>query len=368
MLKILIDARMIDSSGIGTYLQNLIPFLKENLILYLLGDKEKINKYIDISDVTVIPMKSSIYFPWEQVEYILKVKDVDVFWSPHFNVPIFPVRTKKRIVTVHDVFHLVFKDLYNLFERNYAKLLINSAVRFSDLIITVSQFSKSEILKYTKVKGEKIKVIYNGIDTKRFKVCPNEEKIKIKNKYNLPDKFLFFVGNVKPHKNLKGLLRAFERIIRDERDIFLVITGKKEGFIKGDKEIFKILNNKYLKDKVIFTGYVDNEDLPILYNLADLFVFPSFYEGFGLPPLEAMACGCPSVVSKIPPLLEVCGDAVYYVNPYDVEDIAEGIIRVLKDQNLREEIKRKGYERVRNFSWEKSAMEHLKTIKDEVGY
>lgn len=364
MLKLLIDARMIDSSGIGTYLQNLIPFLKEHMILYLLGDKEKISKYIDISEINIIPMKSSIYFPLEQVEYILKVKDVDVFWSPHFNVPIFPVRVKKRIVTIHDVFHLAFKDLYNLFERSYAKLLINSAVRFSDLIITVSQFSKSEILKYTKVKEDKIKVIYNGVDTKRFKVYPEEKKIRIKNKYNLPDKFLFFVGNVKPHKNLKGLLRTFERIIGEEKDIFLVITGKKEGFIKGDKEIFKILNNRYLKDRVIFTGYVSNEDLPLLYNLADIFVFPSLYEGFGLPPLEAMACGCPSIVSKITPLMEICGDAVYYVDPYDVEDMAKGIMKVLKDNNLREEMKRKGYERVNNFSWEKSAIEHLKLINE----
>jgi glycosyltransferase involved in cell wall biosynthesis len=364
MLKLLIDARMIDSSGIGTYLQNLIPFLKKHMILYLLGDKKKISKYIDISEVNVIPMKSSIYFPLEQVEYILKVKDVDVFWSPHFNVPIFPVRAKKRIVTIHDVFHLAFKDLYNLFERSYAKLLIDSAVRFSDLIITVSQFSKSEILKHTKVKEDKIKVIYNGVDTKRFKVYPEEEKIKIKNKYNLPDKFLFFVGNVKPHKNLKGLLRAFERIIGEEKNIFLVITGKKEGFIKGDKEIFKILNNRYLKDRVIFTGYMSNEDLPLLYNLADIFVFPSLYEGFGLPPLEAMACGCPSIVSKITPLMEICGDAVYYVDPYDVEDMAKGIMKVLKDNNLKEEMKRKGYERVNNFSWEKSAIEHLKLINE----
>ncbi|MGB9857045.1 MAG: glycosyltransferase family 4 protein, partial [Dictyoglomaceae bacterium] len=209
-----------------------------------------------------------------------------------------------------------------------------------------------------------IKVIYNGVDKEKFKVYEKKELERIKSKYKLPERFILFVGNVKPHKNLKGLLKAFRIVAEEFKDLFLVITGKKEGFLKGDKEIFELISKNFpLKERVIFTGYVDEKDLPILYNLAKLFVFPSLYEGFGLPPLEAMACGCPAVVSRIPPLLEICDDAVYYINPYDVGDIAKGITEVLENEKLRKELINKGFERVKEFSWKKSAREYLKLIK-----
>ncbi|MGB9787593.1 MAG: glycosyltransferase family 4 protein [Dictyoglomus turgidum] len=364
MTKVLLDARMIDSSGIGTYLQNLIPFLKNHLNLSLLGEREKVEEYIDISNLNFISMKSPIYFPTEQIEFLLKIKDVDIFWSPHFNVPVFPIRAKKRIVTIHDVFHLAFGEFYSPFERTYAKFLINSAVNLSDVIITVSNFSKSEIIKYTGVKEEKIKVIYNGVDRERFRVYEKEELEKIKSEYKLPNRFLLFVGNVKPHKNLRRLLKAFKIIAGDFKDLFLVITGKKEGFLKGDKKIFELINkDTILKERVIFTGHVDKGDLPYLYNLAEIFVFPSLYEGFGLPPLEAMACGCPIVVSHIPPLWEICKDAAYYINPHDEWDIAKGIKEVLENEKLRKELIDKGIERAKEFSWEKSAREHLNLIE-----
>lgn len=366
MIKLLLDSRMIDFSGIGTYLQNLIPFLKKEVNLILLGNKNTIENYIHEKDLKIIPIRSSIYFPYEQIEFLFKIRSVDIFWSPHFNVPIFPIRAKKRIVTIHDIFHLAFKELYSPFERVYIKLLINSALNLSDMIITVSNFSKSEIIKYTQIKEDKIKVIYNGVNKEKFKVYDKKDLEKIRLKYRLPDRFILFVGNIKPHKNLKGLLKAFKVVIEElDEDLFLVITGKQEGFLKGDTEIFKLINtNPLLKKRIFLTGYINEKDLPILYNLAELFIFPSFYEGFGLPPLEAMACGCPTVVSRIPPLLEICGDATYYVDPYNINDIAKGIIEVLSKKELRETLIKKGFERVKLFSWENSAKEHLKLIKE----
>ncbi|HOJ93271.1 MAG TPA: glycosyltransferase family 1 protein [Dictyoglomaceae bacterium] len=362
MPNLFLDARMIDASGIGTYLQNLIPFLKNQIHVTLLGDPKKIEKFLDIDDLRVIPMKSPIYSPYEQMEFILKFKDADLFWSPHFNVPIFPIKTKKRLVTIHDVFHLAFGDLYNLFERNYAKILIRSAVKLSDMIITVSNFSKSEIIKYTGIEERKIRVIYNGVDTSIFKRYEKEELEKVKEKYNLPAMFILFVGNVKPHKNLRMGLRAFELVLKNIDNLFFVIVGKKEGFIKGDREIFNLLERSKLRERVIFTGFVDKEDLPKIYNLSSLLIFPSLYEGFGLPPLEAMACGCPTVVSHLSSLPEICGDASYYVDPYDLESITEGIERVMGDENLRDTLIQKGFLRVKDFSWEKSAKEHIEAI------
>lgn len=366
MIKLLLDSRMIDSSGIGTYLQNLIPFLKKEVDLILLGNRNKIENHIHEKNLKIIPMRASIYFPYEQIEFLLKIKSVDIFWSPHFNVPIFPVRAKKRIVTIHDIFPLVFKELYSPLERAYVKLLINSAVNLSDLIITVSNFSKSEIIKYTQIKEDKIKVIYNGVDKEKFKVYDKKDLERVKSKYKLPDRFILFVGNIKPHKNLKGLLKAFKVVVEElDENLFLVITGKKEGFLKGDREIFKLINmDPLLKKRIFLTGYVNEKDLPILYNLSELFIFPSFYEGFGLPPLEAMACGCPTIVSHIPPLIEICGDATYYIDPYNINDIARGITELLSKKELRESLIKKGFERVKLFSWENSAKEHLKIIRE----
>jgi glycosyltransferase involved in cell wall biosynthesis len=291
----------------------------------------------------------------------------DIFWSPHYNIPLAPIRAKKRLLTIHDVFHLAFIDQLSFKQKIYARSVLNSAVKISDLIVTVSNFSKSEIVKYTKTGRGKITVIHNGIDTEKFRELDDAALIPVKKKYDMPEKFILFVGNVKPHKNLKRLLGAYEILIKKGiTDYDLVIVGKKEGFITGDSEVFSILNNNsILREKVLFAGYIDNSDLPAVYNLASLLVFPSLYEGFGLPPLEAMACGCPTVVSNAASLPEVCGDAAYYIDPYDIENMAEGMDRVLNDDTLRQDLIKKGFEREGLFSWGESSMEHLK-IFDEI--
>ncbi len=360
-MRLFLDARMIEFSGIGTYIQNLIPFFVGKVDVVLLGDEKRIKKYV--KDVEIIPLKSSIYFPLEQVEIPLKIKKCDIFWSPHFNTPIFPIKAKKRVVSIHDVFHLAFSKYYSFFERRYINFLIRSAVKLSDVIITVSYFSKNEIIKYTNADPQKIEVIYNGVDLDLFKIYEKKMLDKVTSKYNLPDKFILYVGNIKPHKNLKKAIKAFEIFSKDYKDFYLVIVGQKEGFYKGDKEIFHILeSNKSLSKKVIFTGYIEREDLPLIYNLACFLLFPSLYEGFGLPPLEAMACGCPVVASDIPVIKEICEDAVYYVNPLDPLDMAKGMREVFENKELRSKLINKGFDRVKNFIWESSGRKHLEVI------
>jgi len=358
MRSLTIDFRMHNASGIGTYIKNIIPYLINRFDITLLGNAEEIKKYNWSDKIHIIETNSKIYSIKEQVELPLKIPKCDIFWSPHFNIPILPIKAKKRIVTIHDVFHLAFYNNLNFKQKIYSKFVINQAVDRSDLIITVSNFSANEIKKYTNT-SKKIEVVYNAVDSDRFKPIKDTETLKkIKEKYNLPNKFILFVGNVKPHKNLKRLLLALKNL-----ETNLVIVGKKEGFITGDEGISNLIKQNNLENKIFFTGYVQDEDLPAIYNLATLFIFPSLYEGFGIPPLEAQACGCPVICSNVASLPEVYGDSVLYCNPYDLNDIKEKIEILINNEDLREQLRLKGFENLKKFSWKKSAKKIIEIIE-----
>lgn len=368
--NITVDMRMIGSSGIGTYIQNIVPEISSSapeIRLNLLGSRSELQEYSWAckDNIRIIEFNAPVYSISEQIGMPAKIPSCDIFWSPHYNIPLLPIRAKKRLVTIHDVFHLAFFGQLPVRQKIYAVMMLNSAVRLSDSIITVSNFSRSEIMKHIKTGDGKISVIHNGISTERFRKLDAAVSLYARDKFSLPDKYILFVGNVKPHKNLKMLLSAYELLHeRGVKDYFLVIAGKKEGFITGDSKVFTILkNNPFLKEKVFFTGYIKNEDLPAIYNLASILVFPSLYEGFGLPPLEAMACGCPAVVSNTASLPEVCGDAAYYVDPYDIENIAEGMYKALTDKALRNSLIQKGFQMAGSSSLGKSSTEHIRVLE-----
>jgi glycosyltransferase involved in cell wall biosynthesis len=181
----------------------------------------------------------------------------------------------------------------------------------------------------------------------------------IREKYNLPHKFILYLGNIEPRKNLGGLIRAYNHLRREQPDLSeykLVIAGA-TGWKIGDT--FVELNNSPYKDDVIFLGYVDKNDKAALYNLATVFVYPSFYEGFGFPPLEAMACGLPVVTSNISSLPEIVGGAALTIDPYNVQALSQAMIQVLDNEGLRDELSIKGLERAKNFSWQKTAQQYL---------
>lgn len=357
--KFVIDFRMHNASGIGTYIKNIIPFLLNKYNIILLGAENEIKAYKFYKQVEVIECNSNIYSIKEQYELFKKIPKCDMFWSPHYNIPILPIKAKKRIVTIHDVFHLAFYNELGLKQKIYAKLVINQAVNRSDKVLTVSKFSVDEIRKYTHTKKD-IEVIYNAIDFTKFNIIKEQTILtKVQNKYLLPKEFLLFVGNVKPHKNIKKLLLAIKDI-----NVNLVIVGKKDGFITGDDELKNLIESNNLNSRVFFTGYVEDEDIPAIYNLAKIFVFPSLYEGFGIPLLEAQACGTPVVCSSVASLPEVGGkDSVLYCDPYNVSDIKEKITLVLNDSALQKELIKKGFENIKKFSWEKSATKIIEIIE-----
>ncbi|MEF3279926.1 MAG: glycosyltransferase family 4 protein [Elusimicrobiota bacterium] len=347
-MKIVIDCRMIASSGIGSYIVNIVPFIINKFKVYLLGDREKIRKFLSVEDEKIIDFNTNIYTLTEQLLYPVKIYSCDIFWSPHYNIPLLPIKAKKLMVTIHDVYHLAFKNTLTLKQKLYADLMFYVATRKPDIILTDSNFSKKEIIKYTKT-SKNIEVVYNAVDEKLFFSSDNVSK----------EDYILYVGNIKPHKNLIRALEAFS-LIKNSKLKFKIV-GKYENFITFDKKAIEKINNN--SERVELTGYVDNDKLRYLYQKAKLLLFPSLYEGFGLPPLEAMACGCPCVVSNVASLPEVCGDAAYYVDPYSVENIAEGIEKVLADESLRQDLIRKGFENIKRFSWEKSANKIIEIIE-----
>jgi glycosyltransferase involved in cell wall biosynthesis len=366
MIKISIDARMINHSGIGTYLKNLLPNLANKYNLILLGPKEILSKYEWTETISIIDCKSKIYSVREQIELWLKIPSCDIFICPHYNVPVLPVKARKKIVIIHDVYHLAFRNKLTLLQRLYSTFLINFAVRNYNKVITISRFSESEIIKYTGIENGKITTLHLGFNP-AIKSLNKVEKESTRRKYNLPQKFIFFVGNIKPHKNLKKLLQAYNILIGKKITHKLVITGSRDGFITSDREIDGFLDrNKTLAENVIFTGYVDQKDLINIYEQADVFVFPSYYEGFGIPPIEAMMAGTPVVTSREASLPEICGDAALYCDAFQPEDIADKIEVVLNDEGLRNKLILKGKENLLRFTEEKFVSGWESIIKEQL--
>jgi glycosyltransferase involved in cell wall biosynthesis len=285
-------------------------------------------------------------------------RNFDLYFEPNF-IPI-AIKARCIVTTVFDFSFMLYPEWHpkrriDYFKRNFWKNL-----RRVDRIITISDYIKKEGVGFGLPK-EKISTIHLGFDREIFKIYPFQDLRSLKKKYELPEHFILFVGSIEPRKNLLNLVRAYISLgNRIRKDIKLVLAG-----FKGweNKEIMTIL--KKIKSDVLYLGYLPVRELGKLYNLATLFAYPSFYEGFGLPPLEAMACGCPVVVSNAASLPEVCGNAAQYVDPHTVDSIAEGMDRVLSDEAYRRTLIENGLARSRLFNWETAAKDHV-TIFEEV--
>lgn len=372
MPNLCIDARMINNSGIGVYIRNYTEYVLRDKFfeeVILIGNKKELDKFFSsYSNWYCKETNIDIYSIKEQLILPFLIPQCDVFWSPHYNIPLLPIRAKKRIVTLPDTAHLALSDSFRfgLIKRLYSKIVFKAATKLSDEITTISEFSKKEILYYTQVNEDKVKSIHLGINDTLFRPIQDTHLLtKVFEKYKLPQNFILFVGNIKPHKNLTTLLDAFLLAKPKIENCQLVILGKKEGFITGDRKIFeKISKNPILEEHVHFTGYVAEEDLPSIYNLASLFVFPSIYEGFGFPPLEAMACGCPVVCSNSASLPEVCGDAVFYVDALNASEMALGIQEALSNDILRKELTAKGFNKAKQYEWKRSSEQFTDCLKN----
>lgn len=340
MKEICIDARMAFHSGIGTYIRNLLPHIKRTFpSLRVMAPLSFIQKWPELANYDLLPISAPIYSVKEQWQIPRSIPPCDLFWSPHYNAPLLPVRAKKRLVTIHDVYHL--KGPFSWKERLYAKIMIKNAVSHSDHLVTVSQFSLQEIIEETRVSREKITVIPNGVNRQLFsKILPQN-----------PENYFIYVGTLAPHKNLTRLFKAWEFVLHKHPNWRLVVVGKKAKSF-----------NALLPQTVQHLDQVEDQDLPLLYQKAYGMIYPSLYEGFGLPPLEAMCMECPTIVADVASLPEVCGDAALYVNPFDIEEMAQKMCTLIENPSLRQTLIEKGRHRVDLFRWEKAAQQHIEVI------
>ena len=355
-MRVAIDTRKIHDFGIGTYIRNLLRQLAridQNTEYILLCREPDLGIAAQLGPnfrgvVEPSPnysVREQIHIPW-----LLRRERPDVYHAPHYVLP--PAVRCRSVVTIHDCIHLMFPQyLPNRAAYAYARASMWAAARRSDRILTVSEASKRDILHFFNVKPEKIVVVYNAID-EHFSTTPSEEQVaRIRERYQLDHKFVLYVGNIKPHKNLVRLIEAFSQLRRTHDDLKLLIIGDEISKLPA---LRRAVHRNKLHKFVRFLGYLKDDTLTVLYRLASVFVFPSLYEGFGLPPLEAMASGTPVVTSNVSSLPEVTGDAAVLVDPYDVDSIADGMRRILDDPRLAEELRIKGLKRAREFSWERS--------------
>jgi glycosyltransferase involved in cell wall biosynthesis len=284
--------------------------------------------------------------------------EFDLYFEPNF-IPT-GIKARKIVTTVHDFSFRLFpeahpKDRIQYFDKNFANNILRS-----DRIITDSVYIKNEAMQFLALPAERITPVYLGVDHGVFKIYDRETLKSRKEDLALPEKFILFVGTREPRKNLDRLMRAYAELPEQvQKEFSLVLIGPR-GWGESDPAARQKLANR-----VLVLDYLDTQKLALAYNLASVLVYPSLYEGFGLPPLEAMACGCPVVVSRAASLPEVCADAACYVDPKDVQSIAEGVSTVLSDDELRRSLIKKGAERVKLFTWENTARKTLEVF-DEV--
>ncbi len=295
-------------------------------------------------------------FLWSQLFLPLNLylkQKVDIFFSPAHYAPRFcPVPI---VVTIHDLSYFYYpdeflrKDLYQL--KNWTKYSAEKARK----IIAVSKNTKKDLMKYYHVPENKVEVIYNGFNNK-LKIKNEKRKIKLKSK-----KYILYLGTIQPRKNLGTLIAAFQLMLKEKPEYSLIIAGKKGWLYEKIFDRVKALN---LEEKVIFTGYVNDEEKTELYENASIFVLPSLYEGFGIPLLEAMNFGCPLISSFTSSLPEIGGDACLYFDPTKPIELKEKMKEMIENTTLRQELIQKGKKRVHLFSWEKCGKETLNSIKN----
>lgn len=274
------------------------------------------------------------------------------------------VSTVPSFTMIYDLQHVNQPQNFGKLYLVFLKSIIYMSAKRADAVLTLSGKSKRDILKHYNIGADRVDVTYLASDKASFSKKGADEIARVRKKYKLPASFVLYIASSLPHKNYERLLEAFKMVKERNKEMKLVLIGARDyghGVIKNK------IDELGLAEDVVFLGWLPFEDIPVIYSAADLFVFPSLHEGFGIPVLEAMACGVPVVCSKIEPLDEVAGDAARFVDPLSAGSIAEGMLDVLGGRDLRERLVRDGLRRAAQFSWEKTAKETLKAISARIG-
>jgi glycosyltransferase involved in cell wall biosynthesis len=368
-VRIGFDARSIDWSGVGTYTRNLLGHLAQagadaDIVVFCSDHKKDL-----VPESERFTLVSANMSPWadrgSSFSSLVRDEGVDLLHVPshlapsHLDVPL--------VATIHDVIPLFYpRSVRNPLERVVYKRRLQRTVREARCIITVSQISCSALSGYAGVDPAKVRVIRNGVSEQFRPVIDRERLDAVRHSYDLPERFALWVGEFRPHKNLEFLLSAWHGVVVEAGEpLPLVLAGAQEGYFQKVK---REAERRGLTGLVRFPGFLKEADIAAVYSAATVFIFPSLYEGFGLPPLEAMACGTPCVVSNSSSLPEVTGRAAMMFNPTSVEQLVECVARVLKDQGLREKLRAEGLRQSALFSWERAAEETLEVYKHTLAH
>jgi len=367
--KILIDTTAIPKKpvGAGVYLSRLV---KEILICNTFYDV-KILSHEDDYGLFNLPEDYIKYFLFqrdfgrgyriisEQLYFpkLLADNQIDLFHGLHYSLPI--NKRTRMITTIHDLSFFKFPEKHSWVKRQYFKFFIKYSSFHSDHLITVSNNTKNDLIKILNVDPEKITTTHLGVDESFSPIDDHEKLQNIKAKYDLPENFILFIGLIEPRKNLSSLFKAYAKLVKTQEimeDIHLVLAGR-WGW--ESKKLLTLVSDLNVTENVHFPGYIDQEDMAYLYNLAKVFVYPSFYEGFGLPVLEAMACGTPVITSNISSMPEFVGNSGILVDPNDIDQLERSIKELLINERLREELKKKSILKAKEFTWKNTALKTL---------
>jgi len=297
---------------------------------------------------------------WEQTQlpFLVRRAGVDLLHSLHYTRPL--ILPCFSVVTFHDMTFFLFPDLHTRAKRLFFPYTIRLSAGRADALIAVSESTRRDALRILDIPPERITTVPLGISADFHPIDDRSLLEERRQRYHLPDEFILYVGLIEPRKNLPLLLRAYARLIQREEAPDLVLVGD-IGWMA--EPIFQLIKELNLAPNVHFTGYIPHQDLPIVYNLAKIFIYPSNYEGFGFPPLEAMACGTPVITTAVSAMLDNVGDAGMLTPPQDEQALTEAMHQLLKDSSLRENLSQKGRQRAVEFTWRRTAIETLHIYK-----
>lgn len=342
--------------GIGVYTTNVLNTLfqidRRNRYVLLYNRTEQLGQFPPFSNVTehVLNAPNKIYWDQISVPRFANKEGLDLIYNPKLSIPLFT--QCKTVLVMHGAEQFAIPHVFKWHDRVYFSIANRLYCKKSSAIISMTHLGAKDITRYMGANAEKIHVIHEAYNA-RCQVLDVEGLQGVKNKYSLPDRFILFVGGLSPLKNFGNLLRAYQRCQQSVRHKLVVVGFKRWKFSKD----LQLIDRLGLREYVQFVGFVPDDEIPAFYNMADIFVFPSLYEGFGIPVLEAMACGCPVITSETGCSPEVAGDAALLVDPYSPDRIAVAIIKLLSDDMLRKELIEKGLKRASQFSWKKCAEE-----------